>query len=423
MKHPFGAKKNASSPGAARVMQRCDQLATFTSLKDGIKRIYLSSEHMHCNAQVATWMKDAGMQTWTDAAGNIWGRYAAHEDVSDAPVVILGSHLDSVTHAGKYDGILGVLCAIEVVEKLKQEKLRLPFHVDVVGFGDEEGTRFGTTLLGSRAVVGQWQNQWRDLTDEHGITLERAMQNIGLDIKNIHQANRSQENILAYLELHIEQGPQLEKLDQPVGVVSAIAGARRFSLRFIGEAGHAGTVPMELRRDPLVAAALAIEQVEQVAKIARIVATVGKIESYPNSVNVIPGVCEVSLDIRSGHDGSRDYGVDTLFANIQDVCDSRGITFTANEIHNASAVPCASWIQRMAEEVIQDFDRVPVSLVSGAGHDAMVFNELTDIGMLFVRCKGGVSHHPNESVTQADVHEALGVFYHMLLRLQVHKTK
>lgn len=415
MSDPFSPNSDATQPGAARVMQRCDHLAGFSSISPGIERVYLSSEHMHCNAQVAEWMLDAGMRSWQDAVGNIWGRYEGQQP--DAPVVVLGSHLDTVTNAGKYDGILGVVSAIEVVAALQRDQIRLPFAIEVVGFADEEGTRFGTTLIGSKAVVGAWQPHWGELLDKNAISLARAMQNIGLDVEQVHTADRRDTNILAYLELHIEQGPMLQELNQPVGVVSAIAGARRFNLKFKGVAGHAGTVPMNMRRDPMVAAALAIEQVEHVANVARIVATVGRIHSYPNSVNVIPGECEVSLDIRSGQDSSRDYGVDTLFAAISEICHARGIQFTTEEIHNASAVPCASWLQRMTEDVLQENGVVPVSLVSGAGHDAMVFHGVTDIGMLFVRCLDGISHHPAESVTQDDVHVSLNMFYHMVQRI------
>ena len=356
------------------------------------------------------------MSPWQDEAGNLWGRYDADTETQEQftkdemPVLLLGSHLDTVANAGRYDGILGVLSAIEIIEHFNENDIRFPFAIEVVAFADEEGARFGSTLLGSRAVAGTWSEDWFSLQDSNGISLAQAFKDFGLAPEHVYQADRSRNKLLAYIELHIEQGPVLEENNLPVGVVSSIAGARRFTLVFEGDAGHAGTVPMSMRHDPLVAAAGAIERIENVAKLNQIVATVGKIKCYPDAINIIPGRCELSLDIRSGVDRTRDVSVDQIFSSIESICEGREVEFSFKEIHNAPAVSCASWIQRFMEDVVQSHQVRPISLVSGAGHDAMAFNGVTEIGMLFLRCAGGVSHNPEESVTLDDVNSGLNIF-------------
>lgn len=406
-----------TEPGAGRVLERCEHLAKISAIDYGVCRTYLSPEHTRCNAVVAQWMVEAGMRSWQDQAGNCWGRYESKgQDISKP--LILGSHLDTVVNAGKYDGILGVLCAIEIIDYLSRNNIECPFPIDVVGFADEEGTRFGATLLGSRAVAGSWDKNWFDLCDKGGVKLSEAMNEFGLHPKDVFLADRSSENILAYLELHIEQGPVLEQNDIPVGIVSSIAGARRFMIRLEGDAGHAGTVPMNMRRDPVCTAAEMVLAIEQIALDANVVATVGIIESFPAAVNVIPGACEFSLDIRSGNDDQRD----TSFARIKDqmknISVKRGTQYSINEIHNAAAVECADWVQELSEKIISDRGLSPLSLVSGAGHDAMAFDGVCDIGMLFLRCAGGVSHNPAESVTTDDVLEGLNVFGELVLALR-----
>ncbi len=403
-------------PGAARVMQRCEQLAQYSSMSTGICRTYLTQEHQQCNATTQQWMQEAGMKSWIDGAGNCWGRYASANE--DASSIILGSHLDTVPNAGKYDGILGVVAAIEVVDALHRNNVQLPFHIDVVGFGDEEGTRFGTTLLGSRAVAGQWQDSWFALQDKEGMSLSQAMESFGLKPEKVSTANRSGDKVAAYLELHIEQGPILEQEDLAVGVVTSIAGARRFNFTLEGMAGHAGTVPMNMRRDAMVTAALCIAQIEDVAKNSNVVATVGKLECSPGSVNVIAGKCQFSLDIRSGKDSDRDAAVKSIFEYIEQLCHDRDINFSYQEIHNAPAVECADWLQQLTAASIADYGLKPLSMMSGAGHDAMVFSGIYPMAMLFVRCKGGISHHPAEAITEADVAVALDVFLDMIMKFE-----
>lgn len=394
---------------ANKVMHWCDQLAAISSHPENISRFYLTPEHKRCNALVAQWMQDAGMETWVDAAGNICGRYDAKN--ACAKTLVLASHLDSIPNAGAYDGILGVLIAIAVVEQLYQNDITLPYAIDIIGFGDEEGTRFGSTLLGSRAVAGTWNPDWWELKDRTGISLKQAFIDFGLEPDNIHSAARNPDDLLAYLEVHIEQGPVLEDENLALGIVSAIAGARRFAIEIEGYAGHAGTVPMPMRKDALVGAALGVVLVENIANEFNVVATVGKIECGPGAVNVIPGHAKFTIDIRSGDDQLRDQAFAKIQHELDMICINRNLAASWNEIHNAPAVVCADWMQALQTSVLCDMNLTPYKLMSGAGHDAMAMADICDVAMYFVRCKGGVSHHPDESVTVEDVAlaiEALG---------------
>lgn len=394
---------------ANKVMYWCDQLAAISSNPENISRFYLTPEHKRCNELVAQWMQEAGMETWVDAAGNICGRYDAKN--SCAKTLVLASHLDSIPNAGAYDGILGVLIAIAVVEQLYQSDITLPYAIDIIGFGDEEGTRFGSTLLGSRAVAGTWNPDWWELKDRNGISLKQAFIDFGLEPDNIHSAARNPDDLLAYLEVHIEQGPVLEDENLALGIVSAIAGARRFAIEIEGYAGHAGTVPMPMRKDALVGAALGVVLVENIANEFNVVATVGKIECGPGAVNVIPGHAKFTIDIRSGDDQLRDQAFAKIQHELDMICINRNLATSWNEIHNAPAVVCADWIQALQASVLCDMNLNPYKLMSGAGHDAMAMAYICDVAMYFVRCKGGVSHHPDESVTVEDVAlaiEALG---------------
>ncbi len=394
--------------GAERILARCKILAGISSMPGAICRTYLTPEHSRANEQVHKWMSMAGMTTWEDAVGNCWGRYRAEED--DAPTLILGSHLDTVPNAGAYDGILGVLTAIELVDALFQASERLPFHIDIVGFGDEEGVRYGATLLGSCAVAGRWKEEWMTLVDQSGISLRDALHQFHGHELDPHSASRQGESFLGYLELHIEQGPVLEEAKLPVGVVTAIAGARRFEIELKGMAGHAGTVPMAMRRDALCAASEMILSVEQIAQRYSVVATVGKVQAAPGSVNVIPGHCSFTVDIRSGQDSTRDHAWKEIEQQCRAIAKKRDIAITLHEFHNAPAVQCASEFQRRLETAISGQGIAPLSLLSGAGHDAMAMAALTEVGMLFVRCEKGISHHPAEAVTEADVAAGLAVF-------------
>lgn len=405
------------SDAAALVMARCEALGSLSQNPSCLDRRYLTEQHKLVNQLTSGWMIEAGMTTWQDSVGNIWGRYTSA--VPNAPRLIIGSHLDTVPNGGKYDGMLGVVAPVTLMAMFSGEGRQFPFHIDIVGFCDEEGTRFGTTLLGSRALTGKWQDEWRRLKDEDGISLEDAMKHFGLDFDAINSATIAQTDLLGYLELHIEQGPVLEQENLPVGVVNAIAGAKRFSLTVTGMAGHAGTVPMSMRHDALCASAemiLAVESISQ--QRPGVVATVGKIENAPNGVNVISGRCQFSLDIRSEEDPLRDAALAEILQKINDIAVLRNVELKIEQTHSAPAVHCDSALQNTLLKGVTEAGIVPKVLASGAGHDAMAMAEICPVAMLFTRCKGGISHHPAESITTEDVAASLAVMHHSLSTLK-----
>ncbi len=395
---------------AHRVMARCDALAEISETPGQLTRVYLSSEHLQANAQVAQWMQDAGMLTWQDAVGNICGRYEAASDGAQA--VLLGSHLDTVRDAGRYDGMLGVLTAIEVVDWLHRQGLRGSQAIEIVGFADEEGTRFNITLLGSRGLTGTWPQGWLDCEDAQGINVAQAMVNAGLDPTRIATAERACEDFSAYLELHIEQGPVLEQEDLPLGVVTAINGARRLTCRFSGEAGHAGTVPMNHRHDALTAAAQWIGFVEQKTRESgpELVATVGTLQCEPGAVNVIPGVVTLTLDIRSPNDALRETLLNALLDEAARIGQLRGVAFSSDIFYSIAATPCDTHLRNVLAGAVEAVQGRVLLLPSGAGHDAIAIAERWPSAMLFVRCDRGISHNPAESVQQQDVAHALRAY-------------
>ena len=392
---------------AARVMARCDALAEISETEDGLMRVYLSPEQMRANQRVGEWMQAAGMTVWQDAVGNICGRYESA--TPGAPALLLGSHLDTVRNAGRYDGMLGVLSAIETVQWLHDHQQRLPLAIEIVGFGDEEGTRFGITLLGSRGITGSWPESWVTHPDGNGITVAQAMQDVGLDAAKILDAARDVNDIAAYLELHIEQGPCLEQEDLALGVVTAINGARRLNCRFTGEAGHAGTVPMTHRKDALAAAAEWMVFIEQTTRELdpQLVATVGTLHCAPGAVTVIPGDVQLSLDVRGPQDEPLARLLSLLLTQAEAIALRRGLTFSADEYYRIAATACDARLQQALSHALETVQGRSLSLPSGAGHDAIAIAERWPVGMLFVRNHRGISHHPAESVQTADV--ALGV--------------
>ncbi|EOF4706983.1 allantoate amidohydrolase [Klebsiella oxytoca] len=402
---------------AARVMARADELAAISETPEGLTRVYLSPQHLQANQQAALWMTQAGMTVWQDSVGNICGRYEGEQE--GAPAILLGSHLDTVRNAGRYDGMLGVLTAIEVVHSLHRQGRRLKKAIEIVGFCDEEGTRFGITLLGSRGLTGTWPESWLAQTDADGVSVAQAMVLAGLDPARIHLAARSQEEIAAYLELHIEQGPCLEQEGLALGVVEAINGARRLNCCFTGEAGHAGTVPMSHRKDALAAAAEWMVLVETLTREqgGNLVATVGTLRCAPGAVNVIPGEVTLTLDIRGPNDQPLNALLNRLLASAQDIAARRHLQFSAEEFYRIAATACDSELQRVLSEAVQEVQGRSVSLPSGAGHDAIAIAERWPSAMLFVRCKGGISHHPAESVTADDVALAIDAYSRAVLKL------
>ncbi|KGL51283.1 allantoate amidohydrolase [Pantoea ananatis] len=402
---------------ARRVMARCDALAEISESEQGLTRVYLSPEHLRANARVGEWMQAAGMTVWQDEVGNICGRYEAAQP--GAPALLLGSHLDTVRNAGRYDGMLGVLSAIETVQWLHDRQRRLPLAIEVIGFGDEEGTRFGITLLGSRGITGTWPDSWPTHPDGNGITVAQAMSDVGLDASQIARAARNVSDIVAYLELHIEQGPCLEQEDLALGVVTAINGARRLNCCFTGEAGHAGTVPMAHRKDALAAAAEWMVFIEHTTReqTSPLVATVGTLSCAPGAVNVIPGEVNLSLDVRGPEDAPLEALLSTLLTQAEAIALRRGLAFSAQEYYRIAATACDAGLQEALSHAVETVQGRSLALPSGAGHDAIAIAERWPVGMLFVRNHRGISHHPAESINETDVAPAVQAYLQAVCHL------
>jgi allantoate deiminase len=403
---------------AAVIMERCNDLAGLSSHPERLERVHLSPEHRAANDLVAQWMAEAGLSTWQDPAGNQCGRLEGREP--GLPALLLGSHIDTVPDAGRYDGMLGVLLAIQTVSRIRDSGIALPFALEVVAFSDEEGTRFGTALLGSRALAGTWNNEWWNLTDRDGITLAEAFQDFGLDPARLPGAFRRSENLVGYLEAHIEQGPYLEDADRRLAVVTSIAGARRFQLVMTGHAGHAGGTPYARRRDALLGASELVLEVERLSLLHHVIGTVGQLHAFPGGVNVIPGRVEFSLDLRAEFDVDRDECLRLIFEAAETIAARRKLGFEATQIYQADATACDPLLQRAIAAGIQSTgDTEPIAFWSRAGHDGMAVADITRVAMLFIRCRGGVSHHPDEHVKKSDVAAALDAFEAAVLAVAV----
>ena len=372
---------------ARRVLERADELARFSEEPGRITRPLASPSLAAAMARLRGWMEAAGLETRSDALGNLAGRRGG-----GTPLVI-GSHLDSVADAGRYDGVLGVLIALAVAEAVDAP-------IEVVAFADEEGLRFQSTFLGSRAFVGQLAPDELALTDANGVTLRDAL---GADLGEPLFAGAR-----AYFEVHIEQGPVLDAEGLPLGVVTAIAGQTRLNLIFDGHAGHAGTTPMALRRDALGAAAEFVLAAERLAnEQSGLVATVGEIGIPHGACNVIPGRVEATLDIRHQDDAVRERSLATLRAQADEICARRGVSVSWSLIAEHGATPCTPDLVSRLGEAVAETGVAVRELPSGAGHDAVTMASVTEIAMLFVRNAGGISHHPAESVEEADVELAI----------------
>lgn len=385
----------------AGLMARLDELALISERPDALVRRFVTPEHARANALAGEWMRAAGMEVRTDAIGNVIGRYEGATE--GLPALLLGSHLDTVVDAGRYDGMLGVVSAIACVADLKARSIRLPFAVEIVGFADEEGTRYGATLLGSRALAGTFDRTVLERTDADGISMADALARFGLDPARIQDAARRPEEFLAYVELHIEQGPVLEAEGLAVGCVTAISGASRLAVTVTGMAGHAGTVPMANRRDALAAAAECVLLVEQRGMAEPdLVGTVGRIEVAPGAVNVVPGEARFTVDLRSPANERRATALADLLAGFDAIAQRRGVTIATAKTHDAASTPCAPWLADQIRDAIESEGHALRSLPSGAGHDGMAIAAIADVAMIFVRCRGGISHNPAEAITPED---------------------
>ncbi|RYM13834.1 allantoate amidohydrolase [Sphingobium cupriresistens] len=391
--------------GGARAVARCDALgvAPYSDMADGLYRGYLTPAYAHAQAALAGWMGEAGMAVRRDPAANLIGRYEGQDPA--APALLIGSHIDSVRDAGRYDGPLGIMLGVEAVAALHRAGRRLPFPIEVIAFGDEEGSRFPAAMLTSRAVAGTLAAEALDLRDGDGLALADA----GVDVRTYLSAARPAGATLAYLEAHIEQGPVLEAQGLALGTVTGIAAQLRYQLTLRGMAGHAGTTSMPLRRDALAGAAEAMLAIETLARDAAsdLVATVGRIEALPGAPNVIPGEVRFTLDVRSGDAGRRNRAAEAMIEAIAAIADRRGLDWATTLVHDLPASPCDSLLMTLMDAAIAGTGQPAFRLVSGAGHDAMVMAALCPTAMLFIRCRHGISHHPAEHVDPADAERAL----------------
>lgn len=396
---------------------RIAALAALTETPGMLTRPSLTPSMKQANALVAVWMQAAGMTTREDAIGNLIGRYEGQQP--NAPALVFGSHLDTVIDAGRYDGVLGVLLGLAVVEHLAQQRRRLPFAIEVIAFCDEEGLRFHLPYIGSRAFNGTLTRARLTLSDEQGITLAQGIRDYGGNPENVFAEARSSGDLIGYIEAHIEQGPSLEASGAAVGLVSAIVGQHRAQLTFQGEAGHAGTVPMHLRRDALVAAARFIRDVHAMQAVEGLVATVGQCQVRPGAGNAIPGEVTLSLDVRHADDAVLAQSVAHLHqqaaATAREMLHSE-ITWTDISIN--PAVPCSPRLIEALAQAARACGYTAQPMVSGAGHDAVQMAHITDIAMLFVRCRGGISHHPAEFCSTDDAEAALRVLLETVEHLE-----
>ena len=393
------------------ILARAEILAAITERPGMLARSYLTPEHRRAGEQIRAWMREAGMQADFDALGNVVGRYGGLEQ--GAPAVLTGSHMDTVIDAGKYDGMLGVLAPIACVAELNRQGRRLPFPIEVVAFGDEEGVRFGTSMMGSKALAGKFDMIVLDNKDSDGTTLREALGAFGCDTSAIPALSRAPADIRLFVETHIEQGPVLLQEELSVGVVTAIAGATRARVALQGEEGHAGTVPMAMRRDALAAASEMVLALEAHCRAsdAGVVGTVGKL-AVPNggAINVIPGSVEFTVDIRSGDDAQRHEAVRATEAAFRQIAKARGMAIGWTQLLELAAAPCDAVEQERMAAAIRAKGIAVRRLPSGAGHDAMQFAGVAPIAMLFVRCgNGGVSHSPRETLSAEDADVATEV--------------
>ena len=396
------------------IMQQCETLAAWSDMEDGLTCPYMTPAHRRTAAQLLDWMREAGMQAHIDAVGNVVGRYRS--DRLDARTLLTGSHYDTVRDGGKYDGRLGILLPLAIVRHLHGRGERLPFHLEVIGFADEEGVRFRSTFLGSNAVTGQFDLALLDQVDAQGITMRRALADCGHDVGQIGAIARDPLEVLGFVEVHIEQGPVLLEHGLALGVVTAIAGSSRYLVELEGLASHAGTTPMPMRRDAAAAAAAIVLMVERrCSEGAGLVGTVGQLEVPNGSVNVIAGHCKLSLDIRAADDAVRLAAVADVLAAIAAICARRQVDAGIVQVVSAAAAPCAPWLMDQLGAAVERAGLPRYDLASGAGHDAMAMANMTDVAMLFTRCgNGGISHNRLETMTADDADIAAQVLLDFL---------
>ena len=399
------------------LMQRVELLAKSSDTAGSLTRLYLSQAHKEALLVVQRWMREAGMSTRIDGAATLHGLYKS--DVENAPRLVLGSHVDTVCDAGKFDGNLGVISAISMVWELHRLKVKLPFDVEVVAFGDEEGVRFPTTLCGSRALAGRFDPLCLDDVDANGITRRKALLDFGVNPQAIAAETLDPKRTLGYVELHIEQGPVLEASNCALGIVTAINGASRGHVVVRGVAGHAGTLPMAMRKDALSAAAEIVLEIEKIATQAPdLVATVGTFEVQHGAGNVVPSLVKFSVDIRAPQDKLRHDAIKRIEHALDSVSKARGTSAILDIHYDARATTCDAGLMRDLAAAVAKNGLTVTKLPSGAGHDAMAFRDRIPVAMVFVRSKDGISHNPAEFSSEADIELGAKVLFDFVMSLK-----
>lgn len=398
------------------LIDRLDEAAQYSEPGPGVTRLFCSQAHRQVLPLISRWMEQAGLTPQLDAAGNLVGRCPKAQ--AGENTLIMGSHQDSVIEGGKYDGMLGVALPLLALEALKRQAVSLPYGVEVVAFGDEEGVRFPTTLVGSKALAGNVTPDQLDAQDAEGISLKEALIAFGCTPAAIPNIARDPANTLGFLEVHIEQGPILEQRDHAVGIVTALTGIERHKVTLSGKAGHAGTTPMQMRHDALVGAAEMVLAVDSVLQGSDdLVGVVGKLNVHPNAVNVIPAQVTFTIELRSPEPSIRQRGREAVTDALTEVAGRRCLTLEMENTYSAEAVGCADWMMTTLEQACTHVGQPAERMFSGAGHDGLAMQALTDIGMLFVRCKEGLSHHPDEAITAEDGEVATRVVMAFLQQL------
>jgi allantoate deiminase len=402
---------------AARIIERCRELARISDVPGETTRLFLSSATRDAHTLLTWWLRQAGLEARTDDAGNL--RAVRRSAKDGAPTLVLFSHIDTVPNAGAFDGPLGVLLGLAAIEELGATPL--PFHIELIAFAEEEGVRFSFPFLSSLAVTGQLSAELLARTDAAGVSVAQAIRDFSLDPDRIPESCSLAPNTFAALEVHIEQGPVLESDNASLAVVETIVGQSRLNLTFTGQANHAGTTPMPLRHDALAAAAQWIVEVERYASDhTQLVATVGRIEALPGAMNVVPGTVNVTLDVRHPKDESRHAAVAHLLTKAEAAGALRGVRVKANLVAEQKAVPMDRALTVHLHQAAERTGHDAKPMFSGAGHDAMILAPHVPTTMLFVRSPGGLSHHPEESVREEDVKAALATVVNLLLHLKPH---
>jgi allantoate deiminase len=385
----------------ARAERMINTLGSVSAEPNRLVRTFLSPAHREAANLVTKWMQDAGLAMSEDALGTVRGSLAGN----GAKRLLIGSHIDTVVEAGMFDGPFGVIAGILAAEHFAKAGRKLPFGIDVLAFGDEEGVRYSATLASSSACAGNFDFSTLELVDAEGVTLAEAITRYGKNPADIPAAAYAPGSAAAYVEVHIEQGPVLEYRNQPLGVVNSIAGQTYLNVELLGEAGHAGTVPMLLRRDALAGAAEAILTAERMARETKgdVVATVGHINVQAAASNVIAGNVALTVDIRAGADTARVQFVEGFKTEVRAIAEKRHLGLSVTTTRNVATTPCDASIQDGFAAAIKAVGGEPLRLASGAGHDGTAIAKLCPVGMLFVRCRGGISHNPAEYASPADM--------------------